>query len=98
LSISTPIEAGHCCQGLRTIFEIKVPITSIKTSKMTSLAVKSGGGTVLGLNVIYELRKAPKDDEDRPELGDDLPGMNRRVEVLPKEDDTHPNQRERPEN
>jgi hypothetical protein len=48
LSISTPIEAGHCCQGLKTIFEIKVPITSIKTSKMTSLAEKSGGGTVSG--------------------------------------------------
>jgi hypothetical protein len=52
----------------------------------------------LGLNVIYELRKAPKDDEDRPELGDDVPGMNRRVEVLPKENGTHRNQRERPEN
>jgi hypothetical protein len=48
LSISTPIEAGHCCHGLKTIFEIKVPITNIKTSKTTSLAEKSGGGTVSG--------------------------------------------------
>jgi hypothetical protein len=74
LSISIPIEAGHCCHGLKTIFEITVPRISIMTSKTTSLAVK-----------------APKDDEDRPELGDDLPRMNRRVEVLPEEDDAHTN-------
>ena len=45
----------------------------------------------MGPNEIDELRKAPKDDEDRPELGDDLPRMNRRVEVLPEEDDAHTN-------
>jgi hypothetical protein len=51
----------------------------------------------LRLNKFDELGRPPKNDEDRPEFGDQLPGMDIGIEILPKKNDAHANQGQRPE-
>src|SRR5579864_9410188 len=50
------------------------------------------------LQVIDELGNAPEDDQNRPELADNAPGMNLRVEILIKKDESDTDQRQSPEN
>src|SRR5579859_1395828 len=52
----------------------------------------------LGLHIIDQFRKSPENNEDGPELGDDVPGVNVWVEVLVKKYDSDGNQCQRPEN
>src|SRR5437016_6175451 len=47
--------------------------------------------------VVDEFRDSPEDDQDRPELANDAPGMDVGVEVLVEEEESDADQRQRPE-